>query len=54
MGHADRPTTLKADDGLNTEQMPIHDMWFIDRLATKVGVSPSPGMLYSLWSRGNK
>ena len=54
MGYADRPTVFslvhKPAHNNECSTMPIHDTWFIDRLASKVGVSPNPEVLYSLWS----
>jgi len=57
MGYSDRPTEFSFDNDGETSaigsgliSMPIHDTWFIDRLASKVAVSPNAGMLYSKWS----
>ena len=61
MGYSDRPTVFSLDNdgetsaqGSNLIEMPIHDTWFIDRLASKVAVSPSAGMLYSMWKTQKK
>lgn len=52
MGYSDRPTVFSRDNTgvIGAVNMPIHDTWFIDRLASKVAVSPSAGMLYSRWA----
>lgn len=54
MGYSDRPTEFSQNDGCEFVDMPIHDTWFIDRLASKIGVSPNPEMLYSWWSHEHK
>jgi hypothetical protein len=50
MGYADRPTEFINGCTGECVGMPIHDMWFIDRVASKVAVSPCAEMLYSRWS----
>ncbi len=50
MGYADRPTMFSTSNGPLPGDAPIHDTWFIDRLASKVAVSPTAGMLYSMFS----
>ena len=50
MGYANRPTVFSTSNESDTGDAPRHDMWFIDRLASKVAVSPSAGLLYSMLS----